>query len=84
MSFYKEESAAETINRVSNLASLHELSKRDVLSKLVDQGVEAHGRVAHILQSHKEAFQAFNYFAAGYIGFHVALNHRYRLSELNI
>jgi hypothetical protein len=83
LSFYKEELAGETVNRVSFLAAVHGISKNESLGRLVDDGVAAHERVQQILKSHKPALDAYLAFSHGYVGFHAGAK-RYRLHELDL
>ncbi|EIN06376.1 terpenoid synthase [Punctularia strigosozonata HHB-11173 SS5] len=83
LSFYKEELAGETVNRVSFLAAVHGISKNESLKRLVDEGVAAHERVQQILEAHQPALDAYLAFSHGYIGFHAGAK-RYRLTELDL
>jgi len=83
LSFYKEEAAGETVNRVSWLAECHRISKTQALKDLVEEAIEKRKRILEILAPCKEAREAFLHFSRGYVGFHAGLK-RYRLSELDL
>ncbi|EDR03562.1 uncharacterized protein LACBIDRAFT_331339 [Laccaria bicolor S238N-H82] len=81
LSFYKEDSAGETVNRVSNLARCHGVSKMEVIHRLSQDAATCHSQVLRILSPHRDAHTAYANFSQGYIGFHASLA-RYRLNEL--
>ncbi|KAF8649384.1 hypothetical protein AX16_005825 [Volvariella volvacea WC 439] len=83
LSFYKEDSDGETVNRPSWLAECHQVSKNKALKMLEDAAVEAHTRILQTLKPHQGAYEAYSAFSKGYIGFHSGLQ-RYRLHELNL
>ena len=81
LSFYKEELAGETVNRISLLAACSGTTKMTAVRRVADEATEAYGRIYSILSAHKPAQQAFLKFSVGYVGFHTGLK-RYRLDEL--
>ncbi|CAK5267583.1 unnamed protein product [Mycena citricolor] len=81
LSFHKEESDGETVNRVSFLAQQSGKTKQTVLVELVADAIQAHRNVLDALASTPAAQNVFQAFVAGYIGFHVSAG-RYRLEEL--
>ena len=83
LSFYKEESDGETVNRVSWLAECREVDKEEALRSLVDDAVAAHDKVLQILSPDRRAHDAFMAFAHGYVGFHSGAG-RYRLEDLDL
>ncbi|KAH7921311.1 terpenoid synthase [Leucogyrophana mollusca] len=84
LSFYKEEVGGEPVNQASIVAACNNISKIDALGRLADAAVEAHTKVLRILSPHPAARDAYLSFSHGYIGFHVAADDRYRLSELDL
>jgi len=84
LSFYKEELAGESVNRISTLASQHKESKQKALDRLVSETVVTYQNILEVLKTDGGASEAFSRFVEGYIGFHVALDSRYHLSDLNI
>jgi hypothetical protein len=80
LSFYKEELAGESVNRVSILAATRGVSKQNALKQLADDAVTAHETVLQIVSPFMDAYETYLKFSHGYIGFHAALS-RYRLRE---
>lgn len=83
LSFYKEESDGETVNRPSFLATLHGSTKIEAVYELMEESITAYKRAVQMLSSDKQALQAFQNFSRGFISFHTALP-RYRLDELGV
>ena len=83
LSFYKEELAGETVNRISQLAVCRKISKERALNSLVSGAAGSHKRVFEILATHPGAHKAYASFSQGYIGFHAGLR-RYKLDELHL
>ena len=83
LSFYKEELAGETVNRVSLLASCRGISKIQVLKEMSHDAGHSYHSVLSILDAHPEATLSYKKFAQGYVGFHAGLR-RYRLDELQL
>ena len=83
LSFYKEELAGETVNRVHLIAKCKGVPQAQVLKDLVDDAVNAHHRVLDILRPHTIAYESYLAFSQGYIGFHAG-HQRYRLNELHL
>lgn len=81
LSFYKEQIAGETSNRVSILATCEEASKHDILLRLVAAAAACHHRVLDILAPHPASLEAYVNFSRGYIAFHTS-NPRYKLNDL--
>ncbi|KAF9492855.1 terpenoid synthase [Pleurotus eryngii] len=81
LSFYKEECAKETCNRVSVLAQCNAITKYNVPQGLADEAASCHLRICDILSDDAESLNAYNQFAKGYIGFHTS-SKRYKLNEL--
>ena len=83
LSFYKEEQAGETVNRVSLLATCHQTSKLEALVGIADDAVAAHKRILEILSSQKEAYNSHVSFSQGVISFHRSFS-RYKLDDLDL
>lgn len=83
LSFYKEELAGETVNRVHLLAQSRGVKQSVTLEEILDDAVEARACVLRTLSINGEACDAWESFCQGYIGFHAGLK-RYRLSELGL
>ncbi|KAJ3766430.1 terpenoid synthase [Lentinula raphanica] len=83
LSFYKEELAEETVNHISLIAFTRGCSKSHAFHLLVHKTVEAHEKITHILESAPKALDAYRSFALGYIDFHITLDSRYHLNELD-
>ncbi|KAF8882389.1 isoprenoid synthase domain-containing protein [Infundibulicybe gibba] len=81
LSFYKEDLAGESVNRISNLSRCYETSKIEILQRLSQDAADCNSQVADILSPHPDAYKAYTRFSHGYIGFHASLV-RYRLGEL--
>ncbi|KAK0467094.1 uncharacterized protein EV420DRAFT_1699664 [Desarmillaria tabescens] len=81
LSFYKEESAGESTNQVSLLASCSKCPKIETVKQLVDITVEAHRNILDILRPNKVALDAYMSFSDGYLRAHIGIS-RYRLEEL--
>ncbi|KAF8957808.1 isoprenoid synthase domain-containing protein [Flammula alnicola] len=81
LSFYKEELAGETVNYISVLARCHGLSKMEAFERLATDVVGAQTQISVILETDKEAFEAWQKFKAGYVGFHTSFD-RYLLDDL--
>ncbi|KAF9479343.1 terpenoid synthase [Pholiota conissans] len=81
LSFYKEDAAGETVNCISLLAGCQGQPKMDVFKQLANDVAEAHVQVCKILESDTEAFQAWQKFKDGYVGFHTSFD-RYLLDDL--
>ncbi|KAJ3831322.1 isoprenoid synthase domain-containing protein, partial [Lentinula raphanica] len=84
LSFYKEELAEETVNHISLMASARNCSPRDAFQSLIDETVEAHQKITHILEPDPKALDAYRKFAAGFVYFHTSLDSRYHLNELGL
>ncbi|KAJ3811046.1 Trichodiene synthase-domain-containing protein [Lentinula lateritia] len=82
LSFYKEELYGETVNQISLLALCRDRSKSHAFHSLIHETVEAHEKIIRILEPDREALDAYKEFARGYVEFHVSLDSRYRLNEL--
>ncbi|KAF8557707.1 terpenoid synthase [Imleria badia] len=83
LSFYKEELAGETTNRISILAACNKSSKLDALDALVKTTSDGFESAVEILSACPEARETFKKFAAGLIRFHISVG-RYRLAELEL
>lgn len=81
LSFYKEESAGETVNRIHLTAKCRGVQQSQVLQDIVNDAVVAHNNALSILKSNECAYQSYAAFSQGYVGFHAGLD-RYRLKEL--
>ncbi|KAJ3754703.1 isoprenoid synthase domain-containing protein [Lentinula raphanica] len=79
LSFYKEELAEETVNHISLIASARGCSPRDAFQSLIDETVEAHQKITHILEPDPIALDAYRKFAAGFVYFHISLDSRLSL-----
>ncbi|KAF1959370.1 terpenoid synthase [Byssothecium circinans] len=83
LSFYKEQLAKETVNRVYLTAQCRSVSQAVILQELIDEAAEAHKRILRILEPHKSVYESYIAFSQGYIGFHFGLD-RYKLRELDL
>jgi hypothetical protein len=83
LSFYKEELAGETVNRVSLLAAVNGSSKGEALMRLANEAGVAHMRAQQILCHSKPALDAYMAWSYGWVGFHAGTK-RYRLDELGL
>ena len=72
------------MNYISLLANSRGCNKSKALWSVIDETVEAHEKVLRILESDKGALDAYWKFVEGYMGFHFALDRRYRLNELSL
>jgi hypothetical protein len=83
LSFYKEELAGETVNRVSLLAAVNGSSKSEALMRLANEAGVAHTRAQQILSNNQSALDAYIAWSHGWVGFHAGTT-RYRLDELGL
>ena len=81
MSFYKEELAGDTGSQVHMIAESRGWSHIKAIEYLADECAEAHKKALQILEPYKDAQEAWQKFAQGYITFHTDIK-RYRMTEL--
>ncbi|GBE82213.1 isoprenoid synthase domain-containing protein [Sparassis latifolia] len=80
LSFYKEQSSGETGTYIVDRAVSEGKSTLEVLHEVIQEGIAAMRRIRRIL-GEGEAWEAWENFACGYIGFHTS-SPRYRLQEV--
>ncbi|KAH8649273.1 isoprenoid synthase domain-containing protein [Xylariales sp. PMI_506] len=84
LSFYKEQRAGDTVNRVSLVSQCRGISSDAVMRELIRDTTAAHSRVLATLSKHGSAAEAYRLFAQGYVTFHTNLPQRYRLHEVGL
>ncbi|KAF8186249.1 isoprenoid synthase domain-containing protein [Pholiota molesta] len=81
LSFYKEEVAHETANYISVFARCHGITPMEAFEQLANDVARAHEQVCKILEADQDAYQAWQKFKDGYVGFHIS-SQRYLINEL--
>jgi hypothetical protein len=81
MSFYKEELAHDALNHITVVSRIGGISKMEVFEQVANDAVQAHERVCKILEADQEAYEVWQKFKDGYVGFHTS-SKRYLLDDL--
>ncbi|KAF8878461.1 isoprenoid synthase domain-containing protein [Infundibulicybe gibba] len=82
-SFYKEELAGETSNKVCLVARVRGCTKLEAMEHLAQVSIDGARRMAVVLEFHPEACAlARKYLVQGYVGFHALSRERYKLDDL--
>ncbi|KIJ15172.1 hypothetical protein PAXINDRAFT_77896, partial [Paxillus involutus ATCC 200175] len=83
LSFYKEELAGESTNRVGTIAARKGISRVEAFEELADTSVELYETILSILEDSPRACEAFKQFTVGYAAFHTTFE-RYQLVEVGL
>ncbi|KAI0467287.1 isoprenoid synthase domain-containing protein [Xylaria cf. heliscus] len=83
LSLYKEECALETDNYMHSRASYEGVGIYEVLRQVIEETVDAHRRIALVLEGKKPYAQFWNDHVLGFVAFHKTTE-RYRLQDLGL
>ncbi|KAI0453947.1 isoprenoid synthase domain-containing protein [Xylaria acuta] len=83
LSFYKEECAMETDNYMHSRASYEDVGVYEVLRQVIEETVDAHRRIALVLEGKEPYAQLWSNHALGFVAFHKTTE-RYKLREVGL